>query len=217
MRVFISRTLKPDSPLRSWATATGAHLIDRSLITFAPVDFIPPDAAHWWFFYSARAVAFSAAYLPEGVRTAAIGGATARALLERGKRVDFCGNGDPDRTAHDFLAVGEGSRVFFPRARQSRKSIQTALADRLTVLDAICYDNLAHPPAGPIDAEVYVFTSPLNVAAYLDHHPLPPSARVLAMGRSTGWALVQREVACAWPKVPAEAGLVELLTPRLPA
>jgi uroporphyrinogen-III synthase len=89
--------------------------------------------------------------------------------------------------------------------------VQTALRDHITVLDAICYDNQAVPPDAAIEAEVYIFTSPLNVAAYLDHWPLTPGARVIAIGPSTGAALAQRGVASEWPGVASEAALLPLL------
>ncbi len=208
--LFISRKLKAESPLLHWASARGEEVCAQSLLTFAPVSFSVPADTAWWFFYSSRAVQFSGA-IPEKVHLAAIGGSTAASVLAKAGRVDFCGNGNPEETAHDFLAVGEGQRVFFPRARQSRLSIQTALAERLEVVDAICYDNQPLPPAAPIAAHTYIFTSPLNVAAYLDHWSLAEGARVLAIGPSTGGELERRGVACMWPEVASEEGLVHVL------
>ena len=208
--IFISRRLAPDSPLRQWAAARDVLIHAQSLLTFAPVPFEAPRDAHWWFFYSPRAVQF-AGVIPPTVRTAAIGTSTAETLYATTQRVDFCGNGNPEQVADDFLTVAQDRRVFFPRARQSRLSIQTALADRIEVLDAVCYDNQPVPPATPIVADTYIFTSPLNVAAYLDHHPLPEGARVLAMGPSTGGELARRGVDSVWPAVAGEVGLVGLL------
>ena len=208
--LFISRKLTSGSLLVRWAEARGERIDARSLLTFAPVAFTAPEDADWWFFYSSRAVAF-AGTIPDDVRLAAIGGSTAASVLRQVGRVDFCGNGNPDDTAEDFLVVGEGQRVFFPRARQSRLSVQRALGDRLEVLDAICYDNQPAPPPGAIVADTYIFTSPLNVAAYLDHWPLAEGARVVAIGPSTGAELERRGVDCVWPVEPTEAALVDLL------
>ncbi|WP_420460741.1 uroporphyrinogen-III synthase [Neolewinella sp.] len=208
--IFISRRLAPASPLRQWAASRGETIHAQSLLTFAAVPFDPPTDAHWWFFYSPRAVQF-AGTVPSDVRTAAIGSSTAEKLYATIQRVDLCGNGNPEQVAEDFLAVAHGDRVFFPRARQSRLSIQTALINRIEVLDAVCYDNRPVPPAAPILANTYIFTSPLNVAAYLDHHPLPEGARVLAMGPSTGGELARRGVGSVWPAVAGEVGLVGLL------
>ena len=208
--IFISRSVKADGPLRTWARRTGEELYARSLLTFAAVPFTAPADCDYWFFYSARAVQFAGAP-PAEAKLAAIGEGTAAALLGTGRRVDFCGHGDPGRVAEDFLAVAEGRRVFFPRARQSRRSVQSQLQERLTVLDAVCYDNRPAPPETAIDAHTYIFTSPLNVGAYLDHFPLRAGARVIAIGPSTGAELQRRGVACIWPEVPGEGGLVGLL------
>lgn len=214
MTIFITRNLKPESPLRAWAAETGNVVTGRSLLRFAAVPFVPPVNADWWFFYSARAVEFGltgVGELPATTRLAAIGQGTARALRAATGRVDFCGQGDPAQVGEAFAEVAAGQRVFFPRARQSRLSVQTALADRVTVLDAVCYDNVAVPATRLIVADVFIFTSPLNVGAYLDHQVLPEGARVLAIGPSTGAALAARGVGCVWPEVASEGGLLGLL------
>ena len=208
--VFVSRHLKSDSPLLSWGRERGIEVKGTSLLRFEAVPFAAPEPCDWWFFYSSRAVEFAGA-VPEATRLAAIGGGTARALQARSLPVDFCGAGDPAAVAEDFLAVAAGRQVFFPRARQSRRSVQSLLADRLRVLDAVCYDNVAAPPPAAIPADTYVFTSPLNVAAYLDHYALAPGARVLAIGPSTGAALLDRNIDCVWPDHPSEESLVEML------
>lgn len=208
--LFVSRKLTADSPLRAWAVRRGMAVADRSLLRFEAVPFDAPADADWWFFYSSRAVRF-VEHIPPGVRTAAMGGGTARALLDRRQPVDFCGAGSPEVVAENFLAVSEGQRVFFPRARESRLSVQRALGERLEVMDAVCYANLPAPPDRPVDAAVYIFTSPMNVAAYLDHYALPAGARVLAIGPSTGGALLERNIDCEWPDYPSEDALVELL------
>ena len=213
MTVFISRELKPGSPLRAWATATGNTVVSRSYLTFAPVAFVPPADADWWFFYSPRAVAFAlrGGLPPPETKLAAMGPGTAAELENMGRHVDFTGDGHPARTAAAFREVCAGERVFFPRARQSRLSVQSALENEITVLDAVVYDNRPAPASAPVNADVFVFTSPLNVAAYLDHQPLPARARVVAIGPSTGAALRERGIKCDWPEEASEEGIVGLL------
>mgnify|MGYP000341587401 CR=1 FL=1 len=214
MTIFITRKLNPDGALSRWATQTGNVIIGRSFLRFTAVPFTVPEDVDWWFFYSVRAVEFGIGGIgraPGGVRLAALGAGTATALRKIAGRVDFCGNGDPMQVAADFAGVAAGQRVFFPRARQSRLSVQTALADRLTVLDAVCYDNVAVPVTEPVQADVFIFTSPLNAGAYLGRQPLPEGVRVLAIGPSTAAALLKRGIACEWPAEPSEAGLAGLL------
>ena len=214
MTIFISRNYPAaaahPSPLQRWAAAGGHTLIARSFLRFAPVKFIAP-VADWWFFYSPRAVDYGIAQLPDGVRVATMGAGTAASLPD-GITADFVGEGRPEAVAAAFAEVAAGRRVFFPRARQSRRSVQRLVADRLTVLDAVCYDNRAVPATEPIVADVYVFTSPLNVAAYLDHQPLARGARVVAIGPSTARAQVPYGVSGATLEEPSEDALVGWLT-----
>lgn len=113
--------------------------------------------------------------------------------------------------AEQFKAVAKGERVFFPRAKNSLKTIQKLLADDLVVLDTVCYDNSPAPVTEPVEADVMIFTSPLNVAAYLDQQALPVGVRLLAIGGRTAAALYQRGYAAQYPAVPSEGALVELL------
>jgi uroporphyrinogen-III synthase len=214
MTVFISRNLKVNSPLLRWADTTDNTVTSHSYLAFEPVRFIPPTDADWWFFYSPRAVQFGLRGVGEmshQTRLAAMGPGTAEYLLNGIGRVDFQGDGNPERTAKLFSEIAAGQRVFFPRAKQSRLSVQTALADQIRVLDAVCYDNIPAPASAPIKADVYIFTSPLNVAAYVDHQPLPDKARVIAIGPSTGAALLERGIECTWPEEASEEGIVEML------
>jgi uroporphyrinogen-III synthase len=220
--IFISRDLKEGSPLRKWGAETFWEVNGRSLISFAPVPFEPlgQEATDWWYFYSPRAVQFAADDLVRvmaqsngGLKLAAMGPGTARALREHPQAFipDFVGEGSPEEVAEAFGKIAAGQRVFFPRARQSRLSVQTMLQDLITVQDAICYDNVAVPVEEPITADVYVFTSPLNVAAYLDHQELKTDARIIAIGPSTGEALAKYGVAYEMTEQPGEAWVVAML------
>lgn len=211
MTVFISRHLSGQSPLSAWAVAGGHTLLATSLIDFQPLPFSPPKQADWWFFYSSRAVEFGlAGGIPEG-KLAAMGPGTAKTLQKLAGRVNFVGAGSPEEVALEFGKTARGQHVFFPRARQSRKTVQTQLADLITVLDDICYDNIAVPQSSPISAEVYIFTSPLNVSAYVDHQALTAGARVIAIGPSTAAALTDRGVDCLVAAKPDEEAVVRLL------
>jgi uroporphyrinogen-III synthase len=212
--IFITRQLNNPGPLQLWADEHGYTLTGQSLIRFEEVPFRAP-VADWWFFYSPRAVIYGLAGADEAAnpppRLAALGPGTAEQLLNMVGRVDFTGSGKPEEVAAAFAKVAGGQRVFFPRARQSRLTVQTLITDRVTVLDAVCYNNVAEPVSEPINADVMIFTSPLNVAAYLDHQPLGARTRVLAIGNSTAGALRQRGIHCEVAAEPTEAALVEVL------
>ena len=211
--VFVTRNLKADSPLRHWAATSGNSINGRSLLMLKEVPFKVPAQADWWFFYSSKAAEFClfSAAVPDGVRLAALGEGTAKTVRELTGRVDFIGQGSPNQVAEQFKAIAQGDRVFFPHAKNSLLTIQKLLADHITVLDVVCYDNKPVPVEKPIETDVIIFTSPLNVAAYLDHQQLADHTQVLAIGGSTADALYQRGYAAAFPSSPSEEGLVDLL------
>ncbi|SEQ96458.1 uroporphyrinogen-III synthase [Neolewinella agarilytica] len=211
MTVFISRSLSAQSPLAAWAEAGGHNLLAHSLIDFRPVPFSPPGQADWWFFYSSRAVEFALLQGIPAVKLAAMGPGTAKTLQKLAGRVDFVGAGKPEEVAEAFGERARGQQVFFPRARQSRKTVQTLLDDQIRVLDDICYNNIAVPQQTPILAEVYIFTSPLNVSAYVDHQALTAGAGVIAIGPSTAAALTVRGVNCLVAASPDEEAVVSVL------
>lgn len=200
-----------------WANRTNSVVISRSLLRFAPVAFKPPPHSDWWFFYSPRAVEFGAyrlALLPMPLpRLAAMGPGTARALQEHeyGLRPDFTGQGSPAEVARAFGEVAKNKEVFFPRARQSRLTIQRLLQDTIHVQDAVCYDNQSVRRPDYFAADIYVFTSPLNVRTYLNVHDLPVHARVIAIGPSSAQALASFGIRCEVAEESSEQGVRAML------
>lgn len=215
--LFITRELTVGSVLHQWAQQNDYRIIARSLLRFARVPFQVPDDCQWWFFYSPRAVDFAAdklALCPWPLpRLAAMGTGTARALQQHpyGLSAEFVGEGSPVAVAEAFGARADGMRVFFPHARQSRKTVQSLLATRIDVRAAVCYDNQAVTQPSPVSASIYVFTSPLNVRAYLTAHTLDPDVRILAIGPSTAQALASFGIRAEVAEQSSEAGLVALL------
>ena len=200
-----------------WAGDTNSLLICRSLLRFAPVNFRPPAQSDWWFFYSPRAVEFGANRLALHSlplpRLAAMGPGTASALAqhEYGLKADFVGQGSPAEVARSFGKIAANCHVFFPRARQSRLTVQRLLQDTIRVQDAICYDNQAVYDPKYVAADIYVFTSPLNVRTYLTVHPLPDHARVIALGPSTAQALASFGIRCEVAEESSEEAVRDLL------
>lgn len=203
-----------------WAKTVGIKVVDRSLLRFAPVLFTPPAHSDWWFFYSPRAVEFGAdrlALLSMPLpKLAAMGPGTAAALQAHEYRLksSFVGEGSPAEVARAFGEVAEGQRVFFPRARQSRMTIQRLLQDTIKVKDAICYDNQSVDAPAYVEANIFVFTSPLNVRTYLSAHALPAEARIIAIGPSTAQALASFGVRAEVAEESSEHGVLAMLGMR---
>ncbi len=216
-RVFITRSLPDDSLFRQLLTAAGWEVAGFSLIRFRPAPFAHVPAADWLFFYSKKAVQFFFAGLLESgrslspaARLAALGPGTAAAIKAQGREVAFTGDGDPDHAADAFLPLARRQRVLFPRAANSRRSVQKRLAGHVESIELIVYRNEARTDRPPPPAEVLVFTSPLNAQAFFAIKPPGPDQRIIAIGRTTAAALQElgaREVAIA--EAPNETALAQ--------
>ena len=216
--IFITRELDPDSPIHHWAAAHGVTTVARSLLRFTALPFRAPKRADVWFFYSSRAVEHSIAAVEDVAklpRLAALGPGTAATLEAHGFPAHFIGSGDPVDVSRQFTESIPPGVVFFPRARQSRKSVQRMLPDAYTIIDAVCYDNVAVPDARPVVADVYVFTSPLNVEAYVGRHDIRATAHVIAIGPSTGKALTERGLTFQTCQEPTEASIIDCVSQLL--
>lgn len=211
-KVFISRDLQEDSVFRKALTASGFGVHGESLVSFSPVPVGDLPEADWLFFYSKTGVQyFFQQIAPEnvaGIQLAAIGPGTAAAIENAYRPPDFTGNGDPAGTAAAFLKTAKGRRVLFPRAKESRQSIQKLLEIHLTVLDLVVYENTPRPDFSLPGFDVLVFTSPMNAQAYFSKKRWQENQKVVAIGSTTAEALEKlgiREVVLS--ENPSERGL----------
>lgn len=218
MTVFITRTLGAGSKFKELLSRAGWKVEGESLVEFSPLPFREIPRADWIFFTSQNAVRFffenienQNLAIPKS-QWAALGEATARALAERVGRVDFTGAGDPAATAAAFKSQfhSKGSVILFPAARHSRLSLQSMLEPDFICIRLEVYDNLpvAEPPFS--DAEVLVFTSPMNAETYFSKHTLLTFQRVIAIGQTTADALKALGIAGVRVSIePSEQALAE--------
>ena len=191
--VFISRDLSPDSIFQKMLNTRGLEVSGQSLIEFSAVPFELPEKADWLFFYSQNGVRFffenaQAGILPKA-KTAAIGPATAEVVRAYSRQVDFVGDGASKTTAAAFLKMAAGQRVVFPRAANSRRSIQKVLGEKIAAIDLVVYQNLPKKKVELPGFDVLVFTSPMNAQAYFSEKKWREGQRVIAIGRTTEKAL----------------------------
>jgi len=224
MTAFITRTLSDDSEFKKRLAAAVWQVEGQSLVTLSPLPFSEIPAADWVFFSSKNAVRFffegknspgdfksPGEWSGVNVKWAALGSATARALAEYVGQVDFVGTGEPAATAKAFRCVVSTSTVIlFPAARHSRQSVMSFLAPDVQCVHFPIYDNrpVAEPPHS--DADVLVFTSPMNAQAYFSKNNLKEKQRVVAIGATTAEAL--RELGISKIEVatePTEQALAE--------
>jgi uroporphyrinogen-III synthase len=188
-----------------------------SLLEFRALPFSWPRPADWLFFYSRRGAHFFAVNhrpLP-GQQIAAMGPGTASQLNAEGLRVDFTGSGRPEEVAEAFAEEARGQRVLFLQARRSRQSVQRLLQHLLEAQSVVVYDN--RPRAHWVDpqAEVLVFTSPLNAETYLGRLPPREGQQWVALGDSTAELLRQQGLDPWQPESPSEEALLKLLVQQV--
>lgn len=200
-RVFISRDLRSDSPFYQRLSAAGFDIFGISLVDFSAVAFSTPPLADWVFCYSSRSADFFLQGLAKldldpnrYAHYAALGKGTARRLQELGIIPAFIGDGSPDSTALAFLKKAGKQRVLFPRAEQSRQSIQRLLKGKLNMLDLVVYRNQKSIDRVIPKTDYVVLTSPLNVQAYFLNQELSTGKRILAIGQTTANALLALEI-----------------------
>ena len=184
--IFISRNLG-DSSL--FYTSFDKSILIRaySLLEFSPTPFHGFPDSDFIFFYSKNAVHFFFSQLqnkPVNAKLCCIGKGTARMLESLGQEIDFVGQGSLDDIAHSFLNLCKGKKILFPRARQSKKSIQKRISGQADILDMIVYDNRKKNIFPQPKADILIFTSPMNAEAYFEQYPYQNEI-LIAIGNTT--------------------------------
>ena len=168
-RIVITRPQAQAAELAEKLSALGAEPVLFPTIAIVPLDDTAPlDAAvrelaahayQWLIFTSANAVTIVcdrlAEGLPPGVRLAAVGPATARALAARGLH----GAVIPEEFVAEALAASlgdlAGQRVLLPQGEQAREALAAQLRQRGAVVDELAiYRTVPAMPAPAALAEL---------------------------------------------------------------
>ncbi len=196
--LFISRDLSPGSIFLQLLQAKRYQVFGQSLIAFEPIPFSTYPHTDWIFFYSARGAEYFRVGLeelavswPSATKIAAMGGGTARWLQEQERRVDFIGNGRPAAVATHFAPLAQRQTVLFPRAKNSKQSIQRLLPPQIETLDLIVYRNEPKAQFSIPSVNILVFTSPMNAKTYFQKYSISSGQQLISIGASTSQALVE--------------------------
>ena len=209
--VFISRDDRRDDYLKTVLVANGFTFSGKALIETIPISFNNlPDCA-WVFFSSKQAVKYFFEQNPklDEQKYAAVGKATAEAIRRYGKRADFIGaSTDTKMIGKQFASKVGDSKVLFPQAKGSMRSIQKQFVKREQVIDLPVYETIRKNDGDVPEAEILVFTSPSNVEAWFERFKIRRDQKVVAMGDATANALKQYHViGCGQPDTFDDAGL----------
>jgi len=183
-QIFISRSLKNDSPLLE--VSAGHHLTAKSLIDFSGLPFTVPQA-DWIFFYSRKGVQY---FFAQGTYQfypflwACLSEGTADELSKYITDISFIGEGSIDQIAHYYAQrVPTHEVTCFIRANESQDSIHKKL-NRSKDFSIPVYDNRLIADIPLQDFDVLIFTSPLNTDAWFARRRYQ-SEKILAIGQTT--------------------------------
>ena len=196
-RVFITRPQRKESYLKNCLEGNGFELQERALIETIPVRTgLLPDCS-WIFFSSKHAVKYFFEQFPNvsGQKFACVGKSTSEALRKYGRRADFIGSSnDTKMTGKQFASVAGNSKVLFPQAKGSLKSIQQQFVKHENVIDLVVYETLKKNQGEMPIADIVVFTSPSNVEAWFEKYSFQKDQKSIAMGDATANALRQHKI-----------------------
>lgn len=215
--VFISRNLTAESPFLKGLSAVDYKVIGESLLSFSPTNIKAIPDSQWIFFYSQNAVKFSLQHpsLKAAIATrklAAMGKGTAAFLQKEGREVSYIGTGKAADTAKHFLPLAANQTVLFPRAKNSRRSIQKVLGTAINALDLVVYENVKRTDFNLPICDILVFTSPMNAMAFFEKYSLQLNQKVVAIGETTANSIRALGVEEVYlPKASHELSLCELV------
>ncbi len=216
-KVFISRDLTQHSYFKRALEKHGIEVEGRSLIRTVPIinkldSYILQDIS-WIFFSSKNAVEYFFALkpqLPEGVKFGVMGSGSEEVLRRNGHFATYVGeSGDTAIVSTDFGKLANGSKVLFPCAEGSYKTIQQGLSADTKIIDLPVYETILEEHVEASAADVLVFTSPSNVEAYFASNLLDIHQKVIAIGKSTGKKFDEMGTKYILPYSPDEVGLAE--------
>ena len=183
------------------------------MITFEALDFDLTEDHDITFFGSPRAVLFFRfKYDLKRAGLIACSGSKTQELLESfGYPPEFVADQSKgvNAASNEFAAWVENRKVFFPTSSKSLMSFALNL-DKDHWQRADCYSTNITPKKVE-DADIYVFTSPSNVAGFLEANKVTKDAQIISWGSSTSKALSDKEIQFTELPEPSMDALLDLL------
>lgn len=193
LKLFISRKLYSGSPLLSAYSRAEHRWTDIPLLTFSPVDFIPPKC-DWLFFYSPRAVEFFCSKVQDiDAKVICYAQGTANTFRKIADRhPDLITTGESESSLPILLDHIKEDSICFVRGRQSVRAIQKILPKRVTSDEVIVYDSILRDDLSLDQYDVAFITSPLSFQSFYQNGG---SARqYITIGQTTKAALLSTDI-----------------------
>ena len=194
-RIFISKNSDDCEPLVHYCNQNKLDLTAQSLIEFEAIPFKIESNFDIVFFSSIRSAQFyfEKAAKKSTIIYACIGETTNSKLKKLGIDCEFVGKeaGNPKKTAEEFKNWVKNRIVFFPQSNLSLGTFSAILPENQVVKQVVYQTNLIERKIE--NCQIYIFTSPSNLDAFLTINEIPDDAKVIVWGKSTENQLLIKE------------------------
>ena len=195
-RIFISKNSDDCESLVHYCNQKKLVLIAQSLIEFEAIPFKIESNFDIVFFSSIRSAQFyfEKAAKKSTIIYACIGETTNSKLKKLGIECEFVGNeaGNPQKTAEEFKNWVKNRIVFFPQSNISLGTFSTILPE-IQVINQVVYKTKLKE-IQIIKCQIYIFTSPSNLDAFLTINEISEESKVIVWGNSTSEFAKRKEV-----------------------
>ncbi|MCF8201513.1 MAG: uroporphyrinogen-III synthase [Crocinitomicaceae bacterium] len=209
-RIFISKDPE-DLNEGLHALQQNGILEAQALIDFEDLPFDCPSNYDILFIASIRAAEFFLSRCTTTALIACAGLETAKKVAERyQKEVVFIAqqSGLPKAEAERFNTWRKGRSICFPSSQLSIGTYAALIPDSEKMIVPVY--NTRFKKLHIKEKDIYVFSSPSNVLAFLEHNTIPSQAKVVAWGSSTAQELTKQQISVT--KVLSGQQQTELLT-----
>jgi uroporphyrinogen-III synthase len=209
-RIFLSKDPE-DLNEGLFALQQNGILEAQALIDFEDLPFDCPRNYDILFIASIRAAEFFLSQCTTTALIACAGLETAKKVAERfQKEVVFIAqqSGLPKAEAERFNTWRKGRSVCFPSSQLSIGTYAALIPDSEKMIVPVY--NTRFKKLHIKEKNIYVFSSPSNVLAFLTHNTIPAHAKVVAWGSSTAQELTKQQISVT--KVLKGQQQTELLT-----
>jgi len=195
--IFITKEVDHESELIKWCNDNKIKLVNKSFLHFEPLTSSDIPFGEVYFFTSKRAVSFflSQNQIPDEVQIACVGQTTANEFLKRGIHVDFIGksSGNPMIIAKELSNFIDQKSIVFMGALEGSDAIYNQLNSNNKRKNPVYKTTIISAPVNE-KFDCYVFTSPSNLNGFLELNQLPTYANVIAWGKTTEKAMLEKNI-----------------------
>jgi uroporphyrinogen-III synthase len=210
-RVFISKNASDCESLVHFCNQNSIELIAQSLIEFEAVPFEIESNYDIAFFSSIRSgqFFFKNELQKSNVVYACIGQTTHSKLKKLGIECKFVGEeaGNPQKIAAEFKSWVKNRTVIFPQSNLSLGTFSSILPENQVINKIVYKTNLIERKIE--NCQIYIFTSPSNLDAFLTINEIADNAKVIAWGKSTENRLLKKGIIADY--VLAKSNFAELI------